>query len=111
MMAAKIDNAVNRAAKAGALLLAGWLGCSAWYGTMDLHLKAKKLETVQAVVIPQLQTALNQATCDKGQFKHVAAESIAAQDAPDLPAPDWKDLHGCPKVVPVKPPPNLAAKN
>lgn len=92
----------------GGAFVLGWISCSGFYRIPTLWKAQNKLVTVETKVLPQVQTSLKQADCDKEALAQVAAKAIEANQYTDARGPGWEDLHGCPKVKPVEAPPVAA---
>lgn len=95
-----LDQQVGKWSGRIGLFLAGWLACSAYYGTLHLREKEQTLQTVQTSVLPKLKAAANCQTTRARVATRVAVASENGQDA------DLRDIPNCP--LPPKVPAQLA---
>lgn len=109
MIATKANIAISKVAPFLVVASLSSLGTSWFYKTPELHKKEQTLQAVESKTLPALthslaqsQTQVRQLKCDKDQAVKVAVQGILADQKPNVAAPDWNDLKGCPKVVPVK---------
>lgn len=103
MMAAKLDNEAGKWSGRFALVIMGWLACSAFYGTLHLTKDAAKLQTVQTVDIPKLKSVIHCEDIRADKTAKIAKQAIASQYVDSVPIPDAKAIpQDCPHPPNVK---------
>lgn len=103
MIAAHMDYVAGKWTKRLSLVLAGWIACSAYYGTLHLKKSEAKLQTVQAVDIPKLKKAINCEDARADKASSIAKQAIASQYVDSVPIPDAKAIpKDCPHPASVK---------
>lgn len=96
MMAANLDSKATKWTGRAALVLAGWLACSGWYGTLTLHQKATKLAHVEAVEVPKLKSV---AGCQAARADKASREAKASEAGDDV---DLSKIPNCPSIKTVQ---------
>lgn len=95
MMAAKFDSEAGKWSGRFALVIMGWLACSASYGTLSLTKRSAELPKVEAV-----------AGCEHwraDKVEKVAKQAIASQYVASVPVPDAKSIpRDCPHLSGLK---------
>lgn len=97
---------------AGLVFWAGWVSSAGYFRVKHLWNNQHKLIAVETTVVPKLKTQVRQLSCDRTKLAQVAQQAVAANEGAPVDAPDATDIHGCPKVAPVKAPsPAAVIKN
>lgn len=92
MMAQNLDRSTGKVTTYVAVFLSGWIGCSAYYGTLHLKQKEQTLHTVQTSVIPKLAAAAHCEDSRANKVTVVAKQAIKGANSDSAPIPAVSDI-------------------
>lgn len=89
MIAQNLDHSTGKVTTYVAIFLAGWISCSAYYGTLHLTQKAETLQTVETKVVPKLaaEAKCEHVRADKTTVVAKQAIKGALVDSAPIPSP------------------------
>ncbi len=94
----QVDDKVGKVTSYALAFIAGWLACSAYYGTLHLTQKAQTLEQVQTVTIPKLKASAHCESARADKATVVAKKAIVGANSETAQIPSPKEIPGdtCP---------------